>query len=164
MMHTRYAIALGSNRRHGRFGAPKMVLAAAIGALEREGLLIGARSPIIETTPIGPSRRRFANAVMIVETKRNPQQLLALLQHIERAFGRTIRGQRWAARVLDLDIILWTGGVWCDDTLTIPHPLYRQRQFVIDPLHAVAPRWRDPLTGFSIRHLKARLDRHPIRP
>jgi 2-amino-4-hydroxy-6-hydroxymethyldihydropteridine diphosphokinase len=163
-MHTSYAIALGSNRRHARFGAPKKILAAAIGALERAGLLISACSPIIETQPIGPSRRRFANAAVIVETTLDPRQLLALLQHTERAFGRQTGGQRWSARVLDLDIILWTGGIWCDDVLTIPHPLCRKRRFVLDPLHAIAPKWHDPMTGFSIRHLKARLDRHSIRP
>ncbi len=140
------------------------MLAAALVVLERSGLEVGTCSPTIETAPVGPSRRRFANAAVIIETTLSPPQLLDLLKRTERAFGRQTRGRRWSARVLDLDIILWAGGVWCDDALTIPHPRYRERQFVLDPLCAVAPKWRDPLTGFSTRHLKARLDRYHIRP
>ena len=84
--------------------------------------------------------------------------MLARLKAIERAFGRR-PGRRWGARVLDLDIILWSGGCWRSKGLVVPHPRYRDRTFVLRPLHDVAPRWRDPLTGLTPRQLEARLTR-----
>ena len=101
----RYLIALGSNRRHHRFGRPRDVLAAALEALEREGIKIIAAAPVLLTDPVGPSIRRYANAAAVIETKLRPFELLAALKRIERAFGRRPEGQRWSARVLDLDIV-----------------------------------------------------------
>lgn len=150
-----YAVALGSNRCHGRFGAPKSVVAAALAALE---LRLVAQSTIVETAPLGPSNRRFANAVAVVETDLEPEKVLDHLKSIERRFGRR-NGQRWAARVLDLDIILWSGGAWDSPRLTIPHPAFRHRAFVLDPLSQIAAGWRDPVSGQSVRQLKALLDR-----
>ncbi len=83
--------------------------------------------------------------------------LLALLKRIERAFGRRPGGRRWRARVLDLDLVLWSGGPYAAPGLTIPHPLFRERAFVLAPALAVAPAWRDPLTGATVRQLHARL-------
>ncbi|MEO0499193.1 MAG: 2-amino-4-hydroxy-6-hydroxymethyldihydropteridine diphosphokinase, partial [Pseudomonadota bacterium] len=87
-------IALGSNRRHGRYGAPRAVLRAAMHALEDDGIRIIGRSPIIETAPLGPSRRRYANAVVSVDTHLSPAALLVRLQAIEARFGRK-RQRRW---------------------------------------------------------------------
>jgi 2-amino-4-hydroxy-6-hydroxymethyldihydropteridine diphosphokinase len=61
--------------------------------------------------------------------------------------------------VLDLDIILWSGGSFAEAGLIVPHPAFRQRSFVLQPLAAIAPDWRDPLTGLRIRQLLRRLDR-----
>jgi 2-amino-4-hydroxy-6-hydroxymethyldihydropteridine diphosphokinase len=147
---TSYAIAIGSNRP-GRHGTPEREVAAAIPLL---GGVIAA-SPIVRTPALGPSKRRYANAVALIESDENPPALLARLKGMEFAFGR--RGTlRWGARVLDLDIILWSGGAWCGPGLTVPHPHFRERDFVLRPLIAVAPGWRDPLTGLSVRQLAAR--------
>jgi 2-amino-4-hydroxy-6-hydroxymethyldihydropteridine diphosphokinase len=154
-----YAIALGSNRRHHRHGAPGAVIEAAIAKL---GGKVVARSAIRETAPLGPSKRRYANAAILLRSRRNPANMLAKLKSIEAAFGQR-RGQRWAARTLDLDIILWSGGIHAARGLSIPHPAFRTRAFVLDPLAGIAPRWRDPLSGLTIRHLKARLDRPRAR-
>jgi 2-amino-4-hydroxy-6-hydroxymethyldihydropteridine diphosphokinase len=135
-----FALGLGSNRPHGRHGAPHAVLAAALARLEAEGVHVVARSRTIHTAPLGPSRRRFANAAAIVETRLDPPALLALVKRIERAFGRR-PGRRWGARVLDLDLLLWSGGAWRARALTIPHPRLAERRFVLDPLLAIAPRW-----------------------
>lgn len=150
---TSYAIALGSNRP-GRHGPPAREVAAAIAALGQ----VTAASPILHTAALGPSKRRFANAVAILETAETPPALLHRLKAIERGFGRR-PGLRWGARVIDLDIILWSEGAWSGPGLTIPHPHFRLRAFVLDPLGRIAPDWRDPLTGLSVRQLRARLAR-----
>lgn len=158
-MSTLYAIALGSNQPHPRFGGPCAVLSAALAALDKAPLLLRAASPIVASRPIGPSIRSYANGAAIVETGLEPRDLLDHLKDIERAFGRRAGGQRWRARVVDLDILLWLNGAYADDALCVPHREMRKRPFVLDPLAAIAPDWRDPITGLSVRQLKARLDR-----
>jgi 2-amino-4-hydroxy-6-hydroxymethyldihydropteridine diphosphokinase len=153
-MRTSYIIALGSNRRHPRHGAPARILTAAMAALDPV-----ACSRIITSRPIGPSQRAYANAVILIESVLTPPALLQHLKGVECDFGRRTSGQRWSARVLDLDIILWSGGIWVDEILTVPHPAYRLRSFVLGPLCEIAAWWRDPLTHFSPPQLKARLDR-----
>ncbi len=148
-----YVIALGANR-WGRHGRPAAQVRAAIGAL---GGLV-AQSRIIETAPLGPSRRRFANAVAVIASDEVPPVLLARLKAIERAFGRR-RGERWGARALDLDIILWSRGAWSGAGLTVQHTAFRARGFVLGPLVEIAPGWRDPLTGKTMRQLAALLAR-----
>jgi 2-amino-4-hydroxy-6-hydroxymethyldihydropteridine diphosphokinase len=154
-MRTSYIIALGSNRCHGRYGPPARVIAAALTCLD---LKILAASPIVSSLPLGPSRRAFANAAALVESDLPPDALLLHLKQIERAFGRR-GGIKWGPRVLDLDIILWSGGIWTSPGLAIPHPGYRTRRFVLDPIVTLAPDLRDPATGLSMRHLQSRLDR-----
>ncbi|MEP5937975.1 MAG: 2-amino-4-hydroxy-6-hydroxymethyldihydropteridine diphosphokinase [Erythrobacter sp.] len=157
-MSHQYLIALGSNRPTGRDGPPRNVLEGAIEALEDVGLLFHQLSEIIETAPIGPSQRRYANAAAVVETRRDPESMLGLLKGVEGAFGHR-RGQRWGARALDLDIVLWDGGVWNSRELTIPHVSFRERAFVLGPAAQIAADWRDPITGLSVQHLHARLTR-----
>lgn len=163
-MSQRYIIALGSNVRHPRHGLPPAVLRAALAAMADEGLKIDAASPIIASAPLGPSRRRYANAAVRIATSLGPPALLALLKQIETRFGRVRRGARWGARTLDLDVVLWSGGLWRSAALTIPHPAFRERPFVLGPTSAIAPQWRDPGTGCTIRHLHARLTRQVPAP
>lgn len=152
---TTYAIALGGNRR-GRAGPPERVLAAALAALGQGPGRLAAASPVTRSAPLGPSLRRFANAVVLLETSEAPEALLGRLKATERRFGRR-RGRRWGQRALDLDLILWSGGGHRSRGLTIPHPAFAARAFVLDPLAAVAPLWRDPATGLTVRQLRARL-------
>ena len=158
-MITSYVIALGSNQRHPHYGSPARVVEAAIAQLTPI-----TRSRIISSTAIGPSQRRYANAAILIESDLCPPALLIHLKATERAFGRRAGGRRWAARVLDLDIILWSGGIWADKVLTIPHPAYRLRGFVLGPLCEVAAWWRDPLSHFLPSQQKARLDRKRRHP
>jgi 2-amino-4-hydroxy-6-hydroxymethyldihydropteridine diphosphokinase len=152
-----YAIAIGSNRPHHRHGDPTGVVRAAIHALAELGT-VEARSRTLRTAPLGPAGRSFANAVAILETELPPPALLARLKQLERRFGRR-RGRRWGARVLDLDIILWSGGRWHSRALTIPHRQLAQRAFVLDPLVRIAGDWRIPGTALRVRHLRARLEK-----
>jgi 2-amino-4-hydroxy-6-hydroxymethyldihydropteridine diphosphokinase len=163
MAKTSYAIALGSNRRHGRHGAPRGVIEAAIAMLDKGKLKLMARSAIHATPALGPAGRSFANAAAIVATRLSPPELLARLKTIERQFGRR-RGRRWGQRVLDLDIILSSAGAWPryprfgpPGALRIPHRDFAQRSFVLGPLSEIAPDWRDPLSGRTVRQLTRRL-------
>jgi 2-amino-4-hydroxy-6-hydroxymethyldihydropteridine diphosphokinase len=152
MAKTSYAIALGSNRRHGRFGSPAKVLAAAVAAIKDHVGTIEALSAIRTTPALGPAGRSFANAASIVSTGMSPPELLTALKAIERSFGRRA-GRRWGPRVLDLDIILWSEGVWAGAGITIPHPGFRSRRFVLEPLAEIVPDWQDPLGDGSVRQL-----------
>ena len=156
-MKQTYLIALGSNRRHRQFGAPRDVVRAAAAAVGGLGNVVGV-SGIIASAPLGPSRRRYANAVLALETAQAPLTLLDELQAIETGFGRR-RARRWGERVLDLDIVLWSCGIVAERRLTLPHPRFRERAFVLGPARAIAPDWRDPITGLTIRQLEARLTR-----
>jgi 2-amino-4-hydroxy-6-hydroxymethyldihydropteridine diphosphokinase len=151
-----YAIAIGSNRPHGCHGRPPQVVEAAIARLDEQFGLFDA-SPIILNRPIGSGGRDFANAVALVESDLEPPAVLRQLKAIEREFGRR-RGRRWGPRVLDLDIILWSGGRFRSHQLTIPHPQVARRSFVLEPLAAIAPGLR--IHGsLTARHLAHRLAR-----
>jgi len=119
---------------------------------------VTARSPVIGTPAMGAAQRRFANAALVLESALDPPALLAALKRTERIFGRR-PGQRWGDRVLDLDVVLWSGGAWVTKSLAIPHPAFARRRFVLDPACAIAPGWRDPVSGLTIAHLQARLTR-----
>ncbi|QHL90887.1 2-amino-4-hydroxy-6-hydroxymethyldihydropteridine diphosphokinase [Sphingomonas changnyeongensis] len=152
--HTSYAVAIGSNRRHHRHGLPAGVVRAAAQALAALGT-IRAVAPVRATPALGPAGRGFANGAVLIDSPLAPPALLAALKRIERGFGRR-GGRRWGPRVLDLDIILWSGGGWAEPGLVIPHPDYRIRDFVLGPLAAIAPGWRDPLSGLTVRQLRHR--------
>jgi 2-amino-4-hydroxy-6-hydroxymethyldihydropteridine diphosphokinase len=154
-----YMLALGSNRRHHRHGHPRQVIAAAISALEQiKGITVESIAPVFETVAVGLRGRTFANGAVRLKSKKEPHEVLKIAKKIEQDFGRR-RGRRWGTRVIDIDIILWSGGIWADGRLLVPHPEYRQRRFVLDPLLKIAADWRDPLTGLKVRHLHARLFR-----
>lgn len=153
MATSTYAIAIGSNR-WGRHGGPVAEVRAAITALDG----VRAIAPIIASAPLGPSLRRYANTVLLLDSPLSPPDLLGRLKAIERSFGRR-RGRRWGSRVIDLDIILWSGGSWHSPGLCIPHLAFRERSFVLRPLRDVAPDWRDPVTGRTIRQLHQLVDR-----
>ena len=154
-----YLIALGSNQRHSELGSSANVVKHAVDALEMADIDVVAHSPILRSAAIGPSQRQYSNSTAIIITPLSPPALLARLHDVEAHFGRKRRGERWRARVLDLDIILWSGGIWADDGLSIPHPAMRTRDFVLCPAAAIAPDWRDPVTGLTICQLQSRLSR-----
>ena len=155
-----YAIGIGSNRRHGRFGRPAGVVEAAIARLDEDFGLFDA-SPIVLNPAHGGAGREFANAVALIESDLDPPAMLAELKAIEREFGRR-GGRRWGCRVLDLDIAAWSGGRWRSRNLVVPHPALERRGFVLGPLAAIAPNW--PIRGaLTARHLARRLARRRAR-
>lgn len=155
MPRTDYAIALGSNRRHGTHGSPQKVIRAAAAALTTLGT-VRSVSTVRSTRALGPAGRGFANAVILLSSKLDPPSLLRELKAVERDFGRRA-GRRWGPRILDLDIILWSEGSWAGEGLVVPHPEMRRRRFVLDPLREIAPEWRDPISGLTVRQIQTRL-------
>jgi 2-amino-4-hydroxy-6-hydroxymethyldihydropteridine diphosphokinase len=162
-----YLIGIGSNQPHPLIGGPAKVIEQAIAALEMDDIDVFVHSATIASAPLGPSLRRYANAAAIVSTELEPPALLSRLLEIEAHFGRVRQGQAWRSRVLDIDIILWSGGIWSGNApeLAIPHRQMRERNFVLTPAAMIAPDWRDPLTGLTVRQLQSRFNRpKPLDP
>lgn len=147
------AIALGSNLGDRR--------AHIDWAVERlHGILSNVRvSPIVETDPVDvpDPQPPYLNAVMVGETDERPEVLLAELQQLEAERGRMRTGVR-AARTLDLDLILYGDLILHTPAIDVPHPRFRTRRFVLEPLAAIAPDWKDPETGKTIQALLKDLD------
>jgi 2-amino-4-hydroxy-6-hydroxymethyldihydropteridine diphosphokinase len=146
------AIALGSN-----LGDRARTLDAAVASLR--GLLGDvAVSAYLETDPVGvrESQPRYLNAALVGRTAHSAHELLAALQATEIALGRT-RPYDNAPRTLDLDLLLYGSLVVDSPTLVVPHPRFRERRFVLEPLAEIAPGLRDPVTGRTIAELLARL-------
>lgn len=116
-------------------------------------------SPLIETAPVGAGTERdppYLNAVGVGESALPPLELLRRLQAIEAAAGRT-RPYLNAPRTLDLDLILSGGEILRSGELQVPHPRFRERRFVLEPLAGLVPDLRDPETGLTMRELLARM-------
>src|SRR2546423_2329409 len=113
-------------------------------------------SSYYETEPVGVSEPQpfFLNAVAVGDTTLSARDVLARLMAIERERGRE-RRQPNAARTLDLDLILFGDAVIAESVLTVPHPRFRDRRFVLEPLVEVAPDVRDPVTGKTVEELLA---------
>ena len=100
------------------------------------------------------SKNMFLNACVAVDTYLPPRALLNEIHRIEEA-GERSRSLRWDDRTLDIDIIFYGRQVICEDGLTVPHPEYSRRAFVLEPLKEIAPDFFCPLTGARIKDLVA---------
>ena len=147
----RIAISLGSN-----LGDRRAHLEYAIDALRLDLSDISV-SAFVETQPVGvgPEHGPYLNAVMVADTALPARLLLERLLEIEEERGRT-RPYPMAPRTLDLDLILYGSEIIREDGLTVPHPRFREREFVIAPLAAIAPDMIDPITGQTIADIGKR--------
>jgi 2-amino-4-hydroxy-6-hydroxymethyldihydropteridine diphosphokinase len=141
------AIALGSNRgdrvAHLTFAAERL----------RKLLSDFRLSTLHETEPVGVAAQpRFLNAVAIGTTSLSAGELLQQLLAFEAERGRE-RPYEGAPRTLDLDMILYGDEVIDEPGLRVPHPRFRDRLFVLEPLAEIAPDWIDPITGATIEAL-----------
>ena len=161
MIASTYLIGIGSNRC-GRPGTPHAIVARFLESSGADWGEIVAASDISSSAPLGPGVRTSANAVAVITTSLAPAELLGQLKAIERVHRRRA-GRRWGDRVIDLDIIGWSDGIWSSPKLTIPHPEFRKRRFVLAPICEIVADWRDPVTHLTARHLLARLDRRRPR-
>jgi 2-amino-4-hydroxy-6-hydroxymethyldihydropteridine diphosphokinase len=128
-------IGIGSNLA----GPEGQVLGAisALASLAQTSLI--RTSSTYRTAPIGPEQPDYVNAVAEISTALEPHALLDALLSIERARGRVRTAQRWEARIIDLDLLLYGQLHIDDDRLTIPHPGIPARRFVLVPLAEIAP-------------------------
>jgi len=141
------AVALGSN-----LGDRERHLSDAAAAL-RAAVSDLTVSSFYDTAPIGVGEQpRFLNAAAIGSTTLTARALLDTLLAIESTFGRT-RPHAGAARTLDLDLILYGNHIIEEPGLIVPHPRFRERRFVLEPLNEIAPDWIDPVTKRTIREL-----------
>lgn len=145
---TTVAVALGAN-----LGDRRANLQFAVDRLAR--ILSGMRvSTFIESEPVDVSEPQppYLNGVVVGETTLSPRELLDTLMAIERERGR-MRLTPKAPRTLDLDLILHGDAIVNEPGLEVPHPRFRGRSFVLDPLKEIAPDLVDPVTGKTIGDL-----------
>lgn len=151
-------IALGANlgrREHTLLRALRRFEARGVGRLVRA-------SSLYETDAVGMGPApAFINAVAEVVALLRPRDLLQRLKAIETEFGRTSGHNQ--SREIDLDLVAYAGEVVETAELTLPHPRYHERAFVLVPLAEVAPGFRDPRTGRSVAELVAQCDARSAR-
>ncbi len=151
-------IGLGSN-----LGDRKAILDGAVERFRQmPEVLVQSVSNYHETAPVGGpvGQGPFLNAAAALETTLEPMALLHRLQQMESSAGR-VRSVRWGERTLDLDLVLFGDEIINTPELKVPHPRMGVRRFVLVPLEEIAADARDPLTGRSIRELRANVDRRP---
>ena len=143
----RAAVALGSN-----VGDRESHLTFAVSRL-RPMLSDVVVSRFIETLPEhAVDEPLFLNAALVGGTRDTPAGLLARLLSIEGERGR-VRSYRGAPRTLDLDLVLVGDLAVESPSLTLPHPRFRSRAFVLEPLAEIAPHLVDPVTGKTVSQL-----------
>jgi 2-amino-4-hydroxy-6-hydroxymethyldihydropteridine diphosphokinase len=147
----RVAISLGSN-----LGDRRAHIEYAIDALTLD-LTEMTVSSFLETAPVGvgPEHGPYLNAAVVGETRLSARMLLERLLEIEEERGRA-RPYPMAPRTLDVDLILYGEERIEEDGLSVPHPRFREREFVLAPLAEIAPQMIDPVTGERIRDLLRR--------
>ncbi|MCA0273434.1 MAG: 2-amino-4-hydroxy-6-hydroxymethyldihydropteridine diphosphokinase [Proteobacteria bacterium] len=174
--HSTAIISAGANLP-SRYGEPYRTVSAALAAIgEALGRIVSV-SRFFQTPAYPPgSGPDFVNAACVIATDLAPADILAGLHAIEADADRR-RETRWGARTLDLDLIAvadmvlpdpsfqkaWMGlpperqGAEAPPVLILPHPRLQDRAFVLIPLADIAPDWRHPVTGFSVRDMLAAL-------
>jgi 2-amino-4-hydroxy-6-hydroxymethyldihydropteridine diphosphokinase len=149
-------LSLGSN-----IGDRLQYLRAAAGAIQAlSEIQITGLSPIYETEPVGvkPEYRdmSYLNAVVILETSLAAHVVSGLIHDIEERLGREREGDRFAPRTIDIDILYAGCSISDDPELTLPHPRWAQRRFVLQPLCDLRPDLQIPGSGRTVReHLAA---------
>lgn len=156
-------IGLGANMPHPEYGEPVRTLAAAVRAIDGYFTVV-RQSSWYRSAPVPASDQPwFANAVIEIETDLKLPDVLAVLHKIEKKFGR-VRRQKWEARVLDLDILVFHDMVSDNQDQSagpvVPHPFLHERAFVLAPMAEIAPLWRHPVNGLSAAELLAKLPQH----
>ncbi len=137
-------IGLGSNLAN----PAEQIKSARTAITQIAGVQELAFSSLYHSSPMGPQDQPdYVNAVMCVATDLSPIDLLRCLQRIENDHGRVRKNERWGARTLDLDMLIYDDQVIELPDLTVPHPGLAEREFVLYPLHEIAPQLSIPGKG-----------------
>jgi 2-amino-4-hydroxy-6-hydroxymethyldihydropteridine diphosphokinase len=179
-------VAMGGNLE-SEIGPPRVILGYALASLRimTNSLVRKSKYFVTPCFPIGYGPD-YVNAAVSFQFQGESHELLAILHRIEANFGRR-RTRRWGGRVLDLDLLAFGDKIaptvkvfeaWRDKPLTeqvsqtpqeliLPHPRMQDRAFVLGPLMDVAPDWRHPVSGHTVRQMYNRLpaeDRAALKP
>jgi 2-amino-4-hydroxy-6-hydroxymethyldihydropteridine diphosphokinase len=124
-------LGLGSN-----LGDRADIIAQAIGLLGKlPETHVLAISEAVDSDPVGYAEQpNFLNLCLLISCKLNPDELLVRTLEIERQLGRERTSNRNGPRTLDIDLLFYEGGAWASPTVTLPHPRWSSRGFVIIPL------------------------------
>jgi 2-amino-4-hydroxy-6-hydroxymethyldihydropteridine diphosphokinase len=145
-----YVVGLGAN-----LGDRRAWLEAGARAVADLGRVL-AVSSLYDTHPVGPPQPRYLNAALRFRSALTPDELLQAVLAAEQRLGR-VREQRWAPRIIDLDILWGPGLVVATPRLVVPHPELHKRAFALVPLLDVAPEAADPRTLQPYRDCLSRL-------
>jgi 2-amino-4-hydroxy-6-hydroxymethyldihydropteridine diphosphokinase len=144
-------LALGSN-----VGDSEKHIEQAIASLG-EGLNTIERAPLYESKAVGfTGQADFLNTAVRGETDMAPEELLVFIKKTEQKIGRQ-QTFRWGPREIDIDIIFYDDLQQQTEALTLPHPEFRGRDFVLRPLSDLNPAVVDPVTGLSVAQLLAKI-------
>ena len=153
------AIALGSN-----LGDSRKTLEDSLTVLNNTpGIELLKVSSWYQTKPVSTIEQPdYINGCAILNVRQTPEELLTLLQAIELQFGR-VRKEKWSARTLDLDILLYEDLIIHTPNLIIPHPRMQERAFVLVPLAEIAADWQEPKSGKAIAKLTGEIDSSGVK-
>ena len=143
----------------GNLGDVRATFEQASEALAAQGVVIERRSAVAASKAVDclPGTPDFCDQALVIGWDDSPEALLDLLQRTEIAFGRPAVHRQDASRTLDCDLILFDAEQRRTAKLTLPHPRARQRRFVLELLLEVAPDWRFPDTGETVREAYQKL-------
>ncbi len=147
-MHKIVYLSMGSN-----LGDRAANLRTAIERLGELGEIVSVSS-FYETEPVELTAQPwFLNCAVKLDTQKMPRQLISGILNLEQEMGRQ-RKQNKGPRTIDIDILLFGSSVIEIPSLTIPHPKFHERRFVLEPLSEIAPEARHPALKRSIRELR----------
>lgn len=146
--HTAY-IAIGSN-----MGSPKENCIEAANFLnDHSAISVSSQSSLYKTEPFGKSDQNwFINSVVKVTTLLSSELLFKVCLGIEKKMGR-IRGEKWGARIIDLDLLFYDDCILRENDLEVPHPGIAERSFVLVPMNEIAPDFVHPKLKRNIKTL-----------
>ncbi len=148
----------------GNIGDVECRIDRAVELIEKSVGRVMARSEMLESEPWGFNGvvAPFVNQAVVVESELQPEELLVATQSVEQAVGRErdrercekeAKGERYASRMIDIDIILYGETTHRSERLELPHPLMQEREFVLNPIVQIAPDWCHPIFEKSCEEL-----------
>lgn len=143
-------LSLGAN-----LGNPQRQIKLAYEQIEERVGVILLKSSFYKSEPWGfQSDSKFTNTAIYIETKLQMMELLEACQRIEKELGRQPqKSEKYESRLIDIDIIDFSGEVLSSQLLDLPHPIMHLRLFVLEPMLEILPDWRHPVFNKTCREL-----------